>query len=266
MARLGYGLNVLILSWPLGKHNGSIVKKTNELSNICRRHTLPRPYDVVVPQPYVPFIPKNWNGVLVLAEAQNLSKGSPDVEWLKSATADERISRLGREGRIAIRPWEDGSLKLAVEAALGISSAKTAVSNAVPWSLVDEKGNNKNPTPDLINRSKSLWSDLLQSLKPEHIVTAGAVARRTITGATEKCGDKPLCTAWPLPSPRLFSPISQTIDELELMRRFPEVAKVIGRNPEWVKTRRPNKILFACLAVATAKGGARKGDSHDNAD
>lgn len=242
------------------------MKRTDELSEICRRHTLPRPHDVVVPQPYVPFIPKNWNGVLVLAEAQNLSKGSPDLEWLKSATADERIFRLGRDGRIAIQPWEDGSLKLAVEAALGIRAARTAVSNAVPWSLVDEKGNNKNPTPELINRSKSIWAELLHALKSEHIITAGAIARRVITGALKKFDDKPLCTAWPLPSPRLFSPISQTIDEVELMQRFPEVAKAMSQNPEWVKTRRPNKILFACLAVAAIKGCARKGNADDNAD
>jgi hypothetical protein len=166
------------------------MKRADELSEICRRHILPRPilpcpHDVVVPQPYVPFVPKNWNGVLVLAEAQNLSKGSPDVEWLKSATPDERIFRLRRDRRIAIQPWEDGSLKLAVEAALGIRAARTAISNAVLWSLVDEKGNNKNPTSELINRSKSLWSELLQTLKAEHIVTAGAVARRVITGALE---------------------------------------------------------------------------------
>jgi len=242
------------------------MKRTDELSEICRRHTLPRSHDVVVPQPYVPFIPKSWNGVLVLAEAQNLSKGSPDVEWLKSATADERIFRLGRDGRIAIQPWEDGSLKLAVEAAFGIRAALTAVSNAVPWSLVDDKGNNKNPTPELIKRSKGLWSELLHAMKPEHIVTAGAIARRVISGALEKCNYSPLCTAWPLPSPRLFSPISQTIDEVELMRRFPEVMKAMGQNPEWVKTRRANKIMFACLAVAAAKGHARKGNDRDNAD
>jgi len=157
-------------------------------------------------------------------------------------------------------------LKLAVEAALGIRAGQTAVSNAVPWSLVDEKGNNKNPTPELIKRSMSLWCELLHALKPEQIVTAGAIARRVITGALEKCDDSPLCTAWPLPSPRLFSPISQTIDEVELMRRFPEVAKAMGQNPEWVKTRRPNKILFACLAVAAAKGRVRKGNAYDNAD
>lgn len=242
--------------------------RTDELLEICRRHILPlayegRPYYVVVPEPYVPFIPENWNGVLVLAEAQNLSKGSPDVEWLTSATSDERIFRLGRDGRIAIQPWEDGSLKLAVEAVLGIRAAWTAVSNAVPWSLVDEKGNNKNPTPKLINRSKGFWSELLPALKPAHIVTAGGVARRVITGALAKCDDSPLCTAWPLPSPRLFSPISQTIDEVELMRRFPEVATAMSQNPDWVKTRRPNKVLFACLAVAAVKGHARKGHVHD---
>jgi hypothetical protein len=247
------------------------MKRTDELSEICRRHILPiaydvRPYYVVVPEPYVPFIPNNWNGVLVLAEAQNLSKGSPDVGWLTSATSDEKIFRLGRDGRIAIQPWEDGSLKLAVEAALGIRAAWTAVSNAVPWSLVDEKGNNKNPTPKLINRSKGFWSELLHALKPAHIVTAGAIARRVITGAIEKCDDKPLCTAWPLPSPRIFSPITQTIDEAELLRRFPEVAKVSGQNPEWIKTRRMNKILFACLAVAAANRFARKENVDDNAD
>jgi hypothetical protein len=119
--------------------------------------------------------------------------------------------------------------------------------------LVDENGNNKNPTSELINRSYGYWSELLHALKPTHIVTAGAIARRVITGAIEKCDDKPICSAWPLPSPRLFSPISQTIDEAELMRRFPEVEKAMYQNPDWVKTKRPNKILFACLAVAAVK-------------
>ena len=241
------------------------------LSDICRQHVLPLAYDarpcrVVVPQPYFPFVPKNWNGVLVLAEAQNLSKGNPYVEWLESATDNERISRLGRDGRIAIQPWEDGSLKLAVEAALEIEAARTAVSNAVPWSLIDEKGNNKNPTPDLINRSKVFWSDLFKALKPKHIVTAGAIARQVITGAIKNPDDCPLRTSWPHPSPRLFSPISQTINEAELLQRFPEVAKVLRQNPDLIKMRKMNGVLFACLAVVSARRHDRKGNANDHAN
>ncbi len=233
---------------------------SDDLSEICRRHILQLPLCAVVAEPYIPFIPKKWNGTLVLAEAQNLSKGNPYARWLSSATPEERIRRLGRGDRVAIQPWDDGSLKLAVEAALGVEATRTAVSNGVLWSLVDEEGNNKNPTSDLIKSSKALWSEMFAVLKPEHVVTAGAIARRVVAGVFKKYRYKPRCTAWPLPSPRVFSLVSKTVNERELLQRFPEVAKAIGKNPAWIEgTHRESKILFSCLAVAAMNGSNREG-------
>ena len=48
---------------------------------------------------------------------------------------------------IGVSPWDDGSLKLAIEAALDVSEEETAVSNAVLWSQRDSNPR-RNATPD----------------------------------------------------------------------------------------------------------------------
>lgn len=233
---------------------------TNDLVEICRRHILRYPFVARFPEPYIPYIPRKWNRILVLAEAQNLGKRSPDVAWLESATPEERIRRLGRDGRIAIQPWDDGSLKLAVEAALSVRAAETAVSNGVLWSLVDDKDNNKNPTPDLIRKSTALWVELFSVMKPKSIISAGAIARRIVANALKQGHHKANYVAWPLPSPRVFSPVSNASNRAELLRRFPEVASVVQIRQEWIRERAPSKILFACLAVAAVNGATQKGN------
>ena len=46
------------------------------LFEICASHITPSEISVVIPEPYVPFVPDDWNGILVLAESQNLSQTS----------------------------------------------------------------------------------------------------------------------------------------------------------------------------------------------
>ena len=228
---------------------------SHKLFNICQRHILKDQTLTRVPEPYIPFVPKNWNGTLVLAEAQNLSINGKYFQWLSSLTTDERIYHLAANDQVGIQPWDDGSLKLAVESALGIQADKTAVSNGVLWSLVDGKGNNKNPTTELMRHSQAVWAEMFALWKPEHIVTAGAVAARVLAGVFKNLNYKPRFTVWPLPSPRVLSPISKTVNEERLLRRFPEVTKAINANPTWVDgINRKNKILFSCLAVAAATG------------
>lgn len=217
-----------------------------------------------VPEPYVPYIPSKWNGTLVLAEAQNHSKGSTYTEWLRSLSSEARMQRLGRGNRIGVRPWDDGSLKLAVEVAFGIEADRTGVSNGVLWSLVDDKGNNRNPTLELIRKSQAVWTEMLGVLKPECIVAAGSVARRVVEAALKGGRQEAIMNAWPLPSPRVLSPISGTLDEKEWLRRFPEVAHGIAKRPDWVDgPLRKNRILYACLAVARSKSrsGLRRNES-----
>src|SRR5687767_623342 len=92
----------------------------DHLVEVARKHILPSDTPVVFQEPYVPYVPDNWNRVLLLAEAQNLSDSSKDyVAYLRARTQDERICRLGGSNDIGVWPWDDGSLKLAIEAAFG---------------------------------------------------------------------------------------------------------------------------------------------------
>ena len=82
---------------------------------MCKKHVMADSEIVVIREPYIPYIPNNWNRVLVLAESQNLSSSNEGyVQHLNSLTANERMNRLGFEGDdIGVYPWDDGSLKLA---------------------------------------------------------------------------------------------------------------------------------------------------------
>ncbi len=224
---------------------------TADLVAICKRHILPRNADVVVREPYVPYIPKRWNGFVVLAEAQNLSDTYDEyVSRLKKLSSVERIQRLEGRAGAGIRPWADGSLKLAVEAAFGISADSTARSNAVLWSQVDASGRNKKPSDELVLRSIALWSDLLPLIAPKHIVTSGAIARRVIEHIDGSWKHTPLR----LPSRRSMSPVSGMFPEQALLSRFPEVRRVVEAHPDWLEGGyRQNKVFFACHAVCLAQ-------------
>jgi hypothetical protein len=50
-----------------------------------------------------------------------------------------------------------------------------------------------------------------------------------------------------------MSRIVGMFDTEDLLERFPEVAAAAGRMPEFLKSYRANKILFACHAVSLAR-------------
>ncbi len=66
-----------------------------KLIAICQKYVVSESVNVVIKEPYIPYVPKNWNGMIVLAESQNLSSTNEGyVQSLKSKNADKRINRL----------------------------------------------------------------------------------------------------------------------------------------------------------------------------
>lgn len=107
------------------------------LAAACMEFAAPPGVDVVVPEPYIPYVPPDWNGTLVVSEAQNLAGGTSYVQRILAAAPAERVQRLYWEGStdLGIAPWDDGTLKLAVAATWPLLSPDGfAVSNAVLWS------------------------------------------------------------------------------------------------------------------------------------
>jgi hypothetical protein len=43
---------------------------------VCRRFRDTAPTETIFPEPYLPYVPSDWNGILVLAEAQHLAVAS----------------------------------------------------------------------------------------------------------------------------------------------------------------------------------------------
>lgn len=234
---------------------------TDQLASICLDGLLDQG-KAVLREPYIPFIPAPWNRVLVLAEAQNLSP-SDYVTGLEALSPDQRVRRLYQWSFVGVQPWDDGTLKVSVEAALGLQAMQSAVSNAVLWSIRGPRGNNATPTPDLERRSVVLWTEMLRLMNPTHVVAAGAVARGVARAALDAAHCPARLTAWALPSPRILTPLSRMVGDLGLLERFPEVAEVGRVHPDWLAgPRRANKVLYACLATALGDGddGAIKGD------
>lgn len=225
---------------------------SKDLIAACKKYMVPDSVSVVINEPYIPFVPNNWNGIIILAESQNLSSATEGyVEDLNSLTADERMERLGfwEKEDIGVYPWDDGSLKLAIEAAFGVKASETAVSNAVPWSQRGESGQNINPGIVLQNQSAKLWAELLDILKPDLVICSGKVADSVIS-KTGWSGHKFKVR---LPAKTAISRISGMFNENDLLTRYPEVKAVVDVHPEWLEDYRSNKIFFACHVVSLNK-------------
>ena len=225
------------------------------LIEACRKHMPPDNIDVVIKEPYIPYFPDKWNDILVLAESQNLSNSNSQyVENLKSLSSTDRLCRLRGPLNIGIQPWDDGSLKLAVEASFNKRAENTAVSNAILWSQVDEFGNNKNPSNDLITLSINLWADILQLIEPHYIITCGNYAHQVIGKINQMLKGSWENVQLRLPSRTAMSRISNMFPEKDLLFRYPEVNEVTQKHQEWLEGGyRQNKIFFACHAVSIVK-------------
>jgi hypothetical protein len=229
-------------------YNNRLMKK--ELLEICEKFLLVGHVDIIIPEPYIPYIPDNWNKVLILAECQNLSESNKHyVDRLNRCSRKQRFERLYlNEESLGVSPWDDGSLKIAIEAALKLHSLETAVSNAVLWSRT-EANKNLNPENVLIQNSAKLWKKFLDVIQPELIVVAGKIAQKVISIS----GWQEQVIKLRLPSPNALSRISGMFETADLLERYPEVKEVIQKNPTWINKNKKNKIFYGCHAVSMIK-------------
>jgi hypothetical protein len=221
------------------------------LLDICKKHIPPKSENAVISEGYIPYIPDNWNKILVLAESQNLSRQNKKyVDWIQSLTPIERMNRLNEyKNGIGIQPWDDGSLKLAIESALNEKSENTGVSNASLWSQQRNTGANINPSNILLNLSALIGKEFLAILQPKLIITAGKNA---------ECVIKTSCWSGQhiklrLPAKTALSRVSGMFKVEDLLMRYPEVNRVVIINPSWVNEYKQNKIFYACHAVSIIK-------------
>jgi hypothetical protein len=63
-----------------------------------------------------------------------------------------------------------------------ITSGECKVSNAVPWSQVNDSGNNANPSKDLARLAVPFWGELLPVIAPKIVLACGRVTRRVMEG------------------------------------------------------------------------------------
>ena len=228
------------------------------LVDICQKYGIYQGTTVVVERvPYIPYIPENWNGVLVLAEAQNLYeddyKDCSDLQKICRLYPDKDCSKkYEANGKLFpvldIKPWEDGSIPLALKAALGLDPFETAVCNACVWSL-RENGKNVNPNDEMRAESRVLWKKMLAAMGSmvKQIICCGSVAASIFD--FEEANAIRNCLR--LPSPNALSRVSGMFREEDLFKRYPEVRGVFAEFKD--TTYRQNKIFYACHAVSILK-------------
>ena len=209
---------------------------------------------VIVNTPYIPYIPDNWNGVLVLAEAQNLNleayKGFTELQKIFRLYPDQNDSKKYDDSypysNLQIQPWQDGSIPLALMAALNLDPYQTAICNACLWSL-RENGKNVNPNEEMQSQSRVLWQEMWRELSHDikRVICCGSVAKSIFNFTERDC--------LRLPSPNALSRVSGMFTEEDLFKRYPEVKKVFANYKD--AAYRQNKIFYACHAVSILKKG-----------
>ena len=242
------------------------------LLEVCRKYTSDAPENVIFPEPYLPYQPENWNGILVLAESQVIRDKEEDyAKWLQKLTPEQRMTRLRRKDpippypdkrdKIGIGPWDDGTIKLALQAIfkgakLGLELENVAISNAVPWTR-KSGGKNLNPGEEMQVKAAKFWEEIVAVWKPDikALVVLGNVAERVMrkAGVLEKYKKNWLKLR--LPSPNAINRVSGMFETDDLNARFPEVRGALntlemGENVQQYKM----KVFFACHAVSLGVG------------
>jgi len=225
------------------------------LLNVCKKHCYQDAENIIVPEPYLPYVPENWNGILVLAESQ--SSAHPQYwKQVKKESILERMQRLGKYPReLSIGPWDDGTIKLALQAIFegadlnNLKLEDVAVSNAVPWT---RKGTGKNLNPDEQMQAKAaeFWKEIFNVWKPDikALVVLGNVAKRVMRNAVL---EKYRVLELRLPSPNAINRVSGMFNCVDLKTRFPEVEKALHTLKIIEKEKQYQmKVFFACHAVS----------------
>lgn len=266
---------------------------TNKLIRICRQYVENTTLHSVIAEPYIPYVPKNWNRILVLVDNQDVSISNENyVAWLNGLSSDDRIKRLYLRDTLGIQSWDDGTLKLAVESinynvsesdsdrmkrfylrdSLGVmlwdeSSLKlavdclnfnvgdTAVCDAVPWSHIERNESQNIPDDELQLLSSHLWSKLLPVMNPTLVICCGKTAQGVI--AASDLQDSILTL--PLPSPSAMSRVTSRLSEQNWLSRYPEVNAAVIKHPDLIRGEdRSKQIFYACDAVRRAKANKIK--------
>ncbi len=221
------------------------------LREVCSKHILSesQPSLVVFREPYIPYVPSDWNGVLVLAESQNLAKAEhPHRSELGAMNERERIDRLyNNDGIRRVGPWDDGHLKMAVEL-LGFDPERTAVSNAVPWT-VDGGQRNRNPDETLRQCAVKFWSDIIPLMSSAEskilVITSGAVARNVMKEVVGK--ERFDLVQIVSSSPNNLGRVAGLFHEQDMLRRYGEAEPVIKRNK---LVANQQTVFFACHVLS----------------
>ena len=237
----------------------------DHLLSVCKEFTIdcPKDTDIVVPEPYLPLIPEKWNGLLVLAQSQNLANPEADyVKWLVGLSPNERMLRLELDkpqfNFVGVGPWDDGHIPLAVKAlAPTIELNKTAVGNAVPWS---RPGSFK-MTSEMLRKSTAFWSRLWKvwDPKPKAVLALGKEAQTVLANAN--------LDVFHLrhPSTNYLSRVCGFFGKDDLAKRY-ELSGVLDADDlkpfktgdEWSHTR----IFFAAHAISLIGNDLKKALGH----
>jgi hypothetical protein len=265
-----------------------------KLFEVCAKHYLGEweRQQIVIPEPYIPHFlvgGAHWNGVLVLAEAQNLRNTEHDYPAkLKKAHADGNRETLwnrlnlswsqfpkhfatvadGVHRDVAIRPWQNGVIPSVVAAIAQFGGDNAAdvfeagdpvaairrvmVSNAVPWSRVDARGQNLNPGGEEMKRAVRFWAELLPALT----ASAGTVRLLLAFGRT---AERVMQQAAPdTPMLALFGPFDLNRarlrnDEKQLALALrARIRALLGSIGDQVRIRAPGDRELAYLSAASA--------------
>jgi hypothetical protein len=235
---------------------------------ICRRYTRDAPEGVVFKEPFLPVIPEQWNGILVLGCAENLGADNTACEWrtqLKEMKAEARFTRLSLANGPEGRPWENRGVRLSLVAIFPqINLHQVAYGNAVPWSLTKQgkSGRQKDATPTpgsaTTRCAKQFWADLFRVWAKLHelslVVSLGHIARQVAEDAMRQVGIG-------IPVLPLYFPNAQTynihvpdkfrqMDEVERNRAVPAIraaAVALGIKPT------EKEEQYVCCALSAAR-------------
>jgi len=222
---------------------------------ICKRFTGEAPDEAIIKEPYLPYVPRDWNGLLVLAEAQNLADDNYVSKLRAENRPEELMDRLNLLSKdiwhVDIEPWRNLTIPLALKSMKHeLDLTRVAVSNAVPWSIAAGK-RNLNPTPKMMEKSVLFWKELFSRWHPKAIITCGKIAREVMHLA-----EAPILLELRLPSPNNINRICRMFDREDLLNRYSEVreaAEDLKRERNMELKFNDGQIFFACHAVSLGK-------------
>lgn len=208
---------------------------------------IPVSYDIY---PYAPYVPNDWNKILVLAESQQLRrKNKGNILYAESLLAMDTLDQIFRLGnkkitgttegvKLGISPWDEGYIKLAMLSAFPqYTLDQYAVSNAVPWHL--DKSKEKKAQADFLkDKSIVFWKMLLPVLKPNIVVCTGEIAK-SIISRTGYCSNDGCRKVHIRSASQLHFVVKKTYDHIGWLEQNPSIKKMLSENMHLIPSDKP---------------------------